>query len=594
MIQRLETDVISQLRSGVTLSSLAQCVEELVLNSIDAGSSSVTVDVDFSTVSLQVNDNGTGIRQNDLRNVAQRYFTSKCHDLKDLEDVASYGFRGEALASLCKIAQKVEIVSRHKSSNRTFCKLVRTGRDMGVCESTDLRPKHGTTVKICGVFYTLPVRQKLVSEKLDLERVRTQVLSVALMNPDVSFLVRNMENCATFLQIHSCASALSVISQILSWEKSKTFKTVFQARGIYTITGHVSLEGFPNKNFQFFYVNKRLVLKTRFHTLANHILARAISGLNMTNSTNQEEELNTPKKFDKYAGFVINLESPCNNYDITFDPDKTLVEFQDWSEPISCLKECLSEFLKREGIFNKEFFDVLSDSQEATPSSSQEFKMAQSDPDAKTGYPSAMKRPIKAHDLRRSLYSSTAKRKWDESRACNSGMTCSNSNVSGVQLTCNSNYDADCGKINVTKRTKKPDLHEDSFGSDKLSTIATTSNITTKLPPKDSEWLFQCNPCDGQPVYVNLRTGNTSVSKPEPRTPLHEKTNNSIKTTGPTKRYPFRKFASHLSHDFTPWLPRSVSPSQPLPSRGANGSSEIGEMLDQWVNPVFGRNEKVS
>ena len=603
MIQRLGSDVISELRSGVTLSSLAQCVEELVLNSIDAGSNSVTVDVDISTVSVQVSDNGTGIRQNNLRNVGQRYFTSKCHSLKDLESATSYGFRGEALASLCKICQKVEIVSRHKSSSRTFCKLVRTGQDMGVYESTELCPKHGTTIKAHGVFYTLPVRQKLISEKVNLEQIRTQVLSVALINPDVSFLVRNMENCTTLLQIHSCSSVVSVISQIFGWEKRKTFKPIVQTTDVYTITGYVSLEGLPNKNFQFFYVNKRLVLKTRFHTLANHILARAITGLNMAdpNQVNHEEELYAPKKFDKYAGFVINLESPYNTYDITFDPDKTLVEFQNWNEPISCLKECLSGFLKREGIFDKVFFDIQSDSQESS-GSSQELGIIQPDPEVNIEYPcSMMKRPIKANDLRRSLYSSTAKRKREsESRSCTSGMSCFGNNFD-VQHTSNSSHGSGGEKLNEKKRTKSADECQDStFGSNKLSTNVTTSNITLTSANdephlKDPEWLCKCNPSGSQPVYVNLRTGNTSVThpKPEPMTPLHENFNNSTEPTNTSKLRPFRKFASHLSHNFAPWLPRSVSLRKSLSSGDANESSEIGDMLDQWVNPVFKQNEKV-
>ena len=130
------------------------------------------------------------------------------------------------------------------------------------------------------------------------------------------------------------------------------------------------------------------------------------------------------------------------------------------------------------------------------------------------------------------------------------------------------------------------------------ATTSTDVNTIDKPPMKDSDWLFQHNPHDGRPVYINLRTGNTSViiphSKPEPLRPLREKSNDSTKETESTKLRSFCKFAPHLSHNFTPWLPRSVRPREASVSRGEDKqSSEIGDMLDQWVNPVFERNETV-
>jgi DNA mismatch repair protein MLH3 len=517
MIQRLGSDVISELRSGVALSSLSQCVEELVLNSIDAGSSSITVDVDISTISLEVSDNGTGVRQSDLKNVGQRYFTSKCHSLKDLENAASYGFRGEALASLGKICQKIEMVSRHKASSRTFCKLVKKGRDMGVYESTGLRPRHGMTVKVYGVFDTLPVRQKLISEKVDLEQIRRRVLGVVLMNPGVSILVRNKENGTSLLQTHACTSTLSVVSQVFGCSKSKDFKPVSQTCGVHTITGYVSLEGFPNRNFQFFYVNKRLVLKTRFHNVAHHILARAITGLTMVDreSTNQDQGLCSPKKLDKYASFVLNIECPYNTYDITFDPKKTLVEFQNWDEPIICLKECLNDFLKREGIFNEELFNIQSDSQESCPSLSQEFDLVKPGSEVGMEYPNVTKRPIKASDLRRSLYSSTAKRKRNGNAAYNVGIMSSSSDA-GLKHTCNSNessYVANERDIDGKWKTEELGLSQDcSVSSDEFSSTS-KEGIS---PHSDSSVavLNKLEKSSKRSIIAKLQKYSTGISRP--------------------------------------------------------------------------------
>ena len=825
MIQRLGSDVISELRSGVALSGLSQCVEELVLNSVDAGSSSITVDVNIPTMFLEVSDNGSGMRQSDLKNVGQRYFTSKCHSLHDLHNANSYGFRGEALASLGKICQKIEIISRHKTSGRTFYKCFRKGWDVGVYESTSLRPRHGTTIKALGVFYALPVRQKLISEKVDLEQIRRHVMGIALMNAGVSFLVRNKENGTSILQINACSSALSVLSQVFGCHKSKAFKSVFLTSGAYTVTGYVNLEGYPNRNFQYFYVNKRLVLKTKFHHLANHILGRAVAGIVMIDhmSTNQDLKSSSPKKMGRYAGFVINLECPYNAYDITFDPKKTLVEFQNWHEPISCLRGCLFDFLKKEGIFIDEFLNTQSDSQESCPGLSEEYDLAEVDSESSMEYLNGMKRPIKASDLRGSLCSSTAKRKRNENAIFETGDLCSSEN------SCKPNESGNVTTMDWTSKTEDMVLCEDCpFGSDAFSAannkrdislyshfgeslvnerensskrsiitklqrysadisrpgnvclsdstptfgssanscrkqpaskktaeiddnkveslksegverkcremsgkvskvtdvcferkiipsaqfndcktllvadhhemgiVDTTISITQDKPPitksrnvpltavnfsvtsptaehcsvveanitrhnqwclkdsrmlgfrdennsdflpeasthtltnensvmakadatgpttcnnattdtadesqllRGSDWLLQQNPRDGRPLYVNLRTGNTSMTlsntKPPPRIPLLKKqTISTEQTVDMTKPRTFRNYASHLSHNFTPWLPRSVAPNKNcnVSKSEDKKSSEIRDMFDQWVNPVFEKNEKV-
>ncbi|XP_028396314.1 DNA mismatch repair protein Mlh3-like [Dendronephthya gigantea] len=578
MIQRLGSNVISELRSGVVFSSLAHCVEEVVLNSIDAGSSNITVDVDISTVSFEVSDNGTGMRRSDLDNVGQRYFTSKCRSIKDLESAVSYGYRGEALASLGRICRKVEIVSRHKTLCRTFSKLISKGHDLGVCESTSYRPQHGTTIKACGVFYNLPVRQKLVSEKADLEQIRRKVLGVALMNLGVSIHVRNRENGSTLLQVKTCTSTLSVITQVFGCDKSKSFKPLCQTSGVYTITGCVSLEGFSNRHLQYFYVNKRLVSKTRFHNVANHILTRAITGLIISEPSNQEEESYCVKRQDKYPGFVINLECPRHAYDITFDPEKTLVEFQNWKEPISCLKECLNKFLKKEGAFREEFdkgCSLVCENHDWHGLSLEESESSNPDSVVNFEHLTAMKRQITAADLRRSMLSSTAKRKRHEMAGCSEDSTYSSQEHSSLEA-----------KFKLHKLSNEASARN----TDGKKATESDEIADKPLTTSNSKWLLQYNPHTGQSVYVNLRTGNTSTVIPDCKP---EKTKSLETPPKSTKTRPFREFASHLSHNFTPWLPKSSSPSEGSGSRSEEEqSSEISHMLDQWINPVFERREK--
>uniref|UniRef100_A0A672JRJ7 Histidine kinase/HSP90-like ATPase domain-containing protein n=1 Tax=Sinocyclocheilus grahami TaxID=75366 RepID=A0A672JRJ7_SINGR len=105
MIKSLPKDVQAQLRSGVTIFSLQQCVEELILNSIDAGATCVAVKIDIEACKLQVIDNGTGMCWEDMERVGLRYNTSKCSSLEDLENLCFYGFRGEAISSIISLAE---------------------------------------------------------------------------------------------------------------------------------------------------------------------------------------------------------------------------------------------------------------------------------------------------------------------------------------------------------------------------------------------------------------------------------------------------------------------------------------------------------
>jgi predicted nuclease of predicted toxin-antitoxin system len=127
------------------------------------------------------------------------------------------------------------------------------------------------------------------------------------------------------------------------------------------------------------------------------------------------------------------------------------------------------------------------------------------------------------------------------------------------------------------------------------------TNDESELLTQDSDWLLQYNPRDGRPLYINLRTGNTSATipdtKPAPRvSKLEGRTTSTKRTVDSTKMRRFRDHASHLSHNFTPWLPRSAITSGEncdVSKGGAKQSSEIRSMFDQWVNPVFERNERV-
>ena len=128
---------------------------------IDASATTIEIRVDVSTYYVQIIDNGTGISPEDLNKVGQRYATSKCHTLDELQKVNTYGFRGEALASIADEAI-VEIISKHPGCYDTYSKTIKGGQliQYGPTRYNNRR-NNGTTIIIRDLFYRVSVCQNV-------------------------------------------------------------------------------------------------------------------------------------------------------------------------------------------------------------------------------------------------------------------------------------------------------------------------------------------------------------------------------------------------------------------------------------------------
>lgn len=357
MIRPLQEEVRSLLRSGVAITNLTQCVEELVLNSIDAGASNITLRVDIPNLKIQVSDNGCGITFGDLKLAGERYSSSKCHVLKDLDQLTFYGFRGEALASLREICDVLEIVTRHRSSYQTYCKLFRNAQVLDLAESRFPRTQSGTTVTLHNIFANLPVRRKSITEVLDFERVRHRIASIALVHPKTAFLLINDSSGTKCLQTHVCKSSVSTFSQLFGNYRSKGLQQVCFEHKDFKVSGFISTDTHHSKSLQFVFVNNRLVLKTKIHKLINSILGKSELLRKLTASEVSSSEPEGPqtkvtspqnaKSSDNHGIFFLNVECLVTEYDICFEPVKTLIEFQDWESVLFCVEKCIKDFLTK-------------------------------------------------------------------------------------------------------------------------------------------------------------------------------------------------------------------------------------------------------
>ncbi|XP_038193565.1 DNA mismatch repair protein Mlh3 isoform X2 [Arvicola amphibius] len=354
MIKCLSDEVQAKLRSGLAITSLGQCVEELILNSIDAEAKCVAVRVNMETFQVQVIDNGFGMTGDEIERAGDRYFTSKCSSVQDLENPKFHGFRGEALASIADMASAVEISSKKSMAMKTFVKMFQNGKALNACEADLTRPSVGTTVTVYNLFSQFPVRRKSMDPRLEFEKVRQRVEAISLMHPSVSFSLRNDVSGTMVLQLPKTKDICSRFCQIYGLGKSQKLREVHFKYKEFEFGGYISSEAHYNKNMQFLFVNRRLVLRTKLHKLIDFLLRKESTICRPKNGSANRQMNSSPRHRsapELHGIYVINVQCQCCEYDVCMEPAKTLIEFQNWDTLLVCIQEGVKRFLKRENLF---------------------------------------------------------------------------------------------------------------------------------------------------------------------------------------------------------------------------------------------------
>ncbi|KAG8448946.1 hypothetical protein GDO86_015857 [Hymenochirus boettgeri] len=354
MIRCLKEEVQHSLRSGITINSISQCVEELVLNGIDAHSTCIAVRIDLETFKIQVVDNGCGLYNEDMERVGMRYFTSKCHSLKDLENAKFHGFRGEAIASIAEISSIVEITSKCMNTARTFKKIIQNGKLLQGQESEINRPSVGTTVTVYNLFYNLPVRRKYLNRDIEFENIRQRLELLSLLHPSISLSLKNDSMNSVILQLPKTKDVRSRFCQIYGLSKSQKLYEIQHNLEGFDMWGFISTESHYNKTMQHIYVNKRLVLKTKLHHKIDYILRKESMICRPKNSL-VRKHISSPGRNrscqELYGIFVVDIQCNYSEYDVYLEPSKTLIEFRDWDTVLLCIEEGTKNFLKKAELY---------------------------------------------------------------------------------------------------------------------------------------------------------------------------------------------------------------------------------------------------
>nr|CAD7392346.1 unnamed protein product [Timema cristinae] len=332
-----------------------------VLNAIDAGATSIAVRADLRYFKFQVVDNGHGMDLENIDRVGSRYMTSKCHTLQDLySHLDFFGFRGEALASLRELSGILALESRPSGNEQTYCKVFTHGKSHRAGLANTKRPSVGTTVTVTDFMYNMPVRRKRIKEAVDLEEIKSQLECIALMHPQVSISLRNDVKYNIIMQTHRTTDTLKVFSNLFGDTISNSLVPVLFELDRFKVSGYIGKNSHPQKNLQFIYVNKRLILKSKLHKLVNALLAKSFilrangPWRNVPISKKLDSRFfiscSPPEKRNKYGVYVLNVECSYCDYDIALDPRKTLIEFKDWDSILKCTEEAVRSFLEKESL----------------------------------------------------------------------------------------------------------------------------------------------------------------------------------------------------------------------------------------------------
>lgn len=313
-IALLSQRLANQISAGEVVERPASVVKELLENSLDAGARRIDVDVEQGGSKLiRIRDDGFGINKDDLALALSRHATSKIANLDDLENIASLGFRGEALASISSVS-RLQLVSRAVDTDDSGGWLVEAeGQSM----TASMRPAphlQGTTVEVRDLFFNTPARKKFLrTENTEFSRIEEVIKRLALSRFDVSFTLRH--NQRTIHQLQAAKSTQEQQRRIgLVCGPAFLEHAVYidiEASGL-RLWGWVCLPTFSRSqaDLQYFYVNGRVIRDK----LVSHAIKQAYRDVLFGG---------------RHPAFVLYLELQPSLVDVNVHPTKHEVRFRD-------------------------------------------------------------------------------------------------------------------------------------------------------------------------------------------------------------------------------------------------------------------------
>ncbi len=306
-IKQLSKHLINQIAAGEVIERPASVVKELVENSIDAGASKISIEINNDCRDIRVADNGCGIHPDDIMLAFSKHATSKIETDEDLFDIHTLGFRGEALSSIISIS-KLTCTTRtadFETGTKVKCENSKVSQVKTGCAI-------GTIMDIKDLFYNLPARLKfLKSSNTEFSYIQELLQSLALAHPECSIELK--KNGKQTLKTTGQNNLLQTIKEVYSSDVISNLKEVLKTDNLsgLKISGYVSTPDYTrsSKKSYHIYINSRTVKCPVFQKAIDTAYKSLIAN-------------------GKYPFVVLNLEIPPSDVDVNVHPTKKEVRYK--------------------------------------------------------------------------------------------------------------------------------------------------------------------------------------------------------------------------------------------------------------------------
>lgn len=333
-IRILPSNIANMIAAGEVVQRPASVVKELVENAVDAGADQITVVIqDAGRTLIQVIDNGCGMSPDQAVLCFERHATSKLQSAEDLQNIMTFGFRGEALASIAAVAE-VTLKTR-REEDEVGCQVdFADSRHLSTNETATPR---GANFSVRNLFYNVPARRKfLKSDAVEFKHIVTEFIRVALTRPDVGFtLVHNGKNVYVLRPAKSLKFRLQ---DVLGAAVANEVVDVQAQTSVVSVGGYVGRPSSARKlpGNQYFFVNGRYFRSPYLH--------KAV----MKAYENLIPEGTTPSYF-------LYLQIDPRSVDVNIHPTKTEIKFEDDNVIFQTLFACIRQALGRNSFDSIDF-----------------------------------------------------------------------------------------------------------------------------------------------------------------------------------------------------------------------------------------------
>ena len=335
-IRILPSNIANMIAAGEVVQRPASVVKELMENSVDAGADQVTVVIqDAGRTLIQVIDNGCGMSPDQAVVCFERHATSKLQSAEDLHNILTFGFRGEALASIAAVAE-VTLKTR-REEDEVGCQV--DFADSQQVSMSEVATPVGANFSVRNLFYNVPARRKfLKSDNVEFKHIVSEFTRVALTRPGVGFTLTH--NGKDVFVLRPAKSLKFRIQDILGANVAKDVVDIHAQTSVVEVTGYVGRPDAARKGLgnQYFFVNGRYFRSPYLH--------KAV----MKAYENLIPEGVTPTYF-------LYLEIDPQAIDVNIHPTKTEIKFEDDNVIFQTLFACIKQSLGKNSFGDSIDFD---------------------------------------------------------------------------------------------------------------------------------------------------------------------------------------------------------------------------------------------